>query len=211
MTLWSVPEDFPKHLVENKMIIIDQQGEIQYTYIKNNPVPGAEPIVKGNTPLPILQTPYGKIAAAICYDGDFPHFIRNAGKNKTEVMFLPANDWKEIDPLHTHMVIARAVENGCSLVHPAGRGLSVAADNRGRIISSLDFFTTDEQVMYADVPVQHSNTIYAFIGDAFAWLCIAGFLTIATSVIFRRYSVRLSSLYKDRSANQKIKTSLDTR
>ena len=211
MTLWSVPEDFPKHLVENKMIIIDQRGEIQSTYIKNNPVPGAEPIVKGTTPLPILQTPYGKIAAAICYDGDFPNFIRNAGKNKTEVMFLPANDWKEIDPLHTHMVIARAVENGCSLVRPAGRGLSVAADNRGRIISSLDYFTTDEQVMYADVPVQHSNTIYAFIGDAFAWLCIAGSLTIVISVIFRRYSVRLSSFYKDGGANQKIKTSLGTR
>jgi apolipoprotein N-acyltransferase len=50
MTLWSVPEDFPKHLVENKMIIIDQRGEIQSTYVKNNPVPGAEPIVKGTLP-----------------------------------------------------------------------------------------------------------------------------------------------------------------
>jgi len=208
MTLWSVPDDFPKHLVENKMIIIDQRGVIQSTYVKNNPVPGAEPIVKGTTPLPILQTPYGKIAAAICYDGDFPNFIRNAGKNKAEVMFLPANDWKEIDPLHTHMAVVRAVENGCSLVRPAGPGLSVASDNKGRILSSLDYFATDEQVMYADVPVQHSGTIYVFIGDAFAWLCIAGFIAMAGSALFRRHIMGLSSLYKNNDAGQELKTNL---
>jgi len=209
MSLWSVPEDFPKHLVENKMIIIDQRGEIQSTYVKNNRVPGAELIVKGTTPLPILQTAYGKIAAAICYDGDFPNFIRKAGKNKTQVLFLPANDWKEIGPIHAHMAIARAIENGCALVRPAGRGLSAATDNRGRIISSLDYFNTDEQIMYADVPVKHSSTVYAFIGDTFAWLCIAGFLTMAVAVIFRSYFVGLMSLNKNSHTNQKIITSLD--
>jgi apolipoprotein N-acyltransferase len=80
MTLWSVPDDFPKHLVENKMVIIDPHGQIQVVYVKNNPVPGAEPIVKGATPMPVLTTHYGKIAAAICYDGDFPNFIRTAGR-----------------------------------------------------------------------------------------------------------------------------------
>jgi len=209
MTLWSVPLDFPKHLVENKMIIIDPRGKTQSIYVKNNPVPGAEPIVKGTTSIPTLETPYGKIAAAICYDGDFPNFIRNAGRNKTDIMFLPANDWKEIDPIHTHMAITRAVENGFSLVHPAGPGLSAAADNRGRIISSMDYYTTNEQVMYADVPIQHSNTIYVVIGDAFAWLCIAGFITILISVIFRKYFLQLNGIHKKEDANQKMRASLD--
>jgi apolipoprotein N-acyltransferase len=196
MTLWSVPADFPKHLVENKMVIIDQRGQIQSTYIKNNPVPTAEPIVKGTTPIPILETPYGKIAAAICYDGDFPNFIRNAGKNKTEIMFLPANDWKELDPIHTHMAITRAIENGFSLVRPSGPGLSVATDNRGKIISSMDFYTTDEQIMYADVPIQNTYTIYAQVGDLFAWLCIAGFILMSGWVIFQKYLIRENSLHK---------------
>jgi apolipoprotein N-acyltransferase len=73
--------------------------------------------------MPALNTNYGKIAAAICYDGDFPNFIRSAGKNKAEIMFLPANDWKEIDPIHTHMAITRAVENGFSLVRPGRSGV----------------------------------------------------------------------------------------
>ena len=208
MTLWSVPDDFPKHLVENKMIIIDQEGQIRSLYVKNNPVPGAEPIIKGTTPMPFLKTSYGKIAAAICYDGDFPNFIRTAGKNKTEIMFLPANDWKAIDPIHTRMAMTRAIENGFSLIHPAGQGLSVATDNRGRIISSMDYFKTDEQIMYADVPAQHIFTLYPLVGDLFAWLCIAGFITFLVSTIFKRYALRVKS-YQRNKANPGMKTSPD--
>jgi len=209
MTLWSVPDDFPKHLVENKMIIIDQEGQIRSLYVKNNPVPGAEPIIKGTTPMPFLKTSYGKIAAAICYDGDFPNFIRTAGKNKTEIMFLPANDWKAIDPIHTRMAMTRAIENGFSLIHPAGQGLSVATDNRGRIISSMDYFKTDEQIMYADVPAQHTFTLYPLVGDLFAWLCIAGFITfLVFSTIFKRYALRVKS-YQRNKANPGMKTSPD--
>jgi len=207
MSLWSVPEDFPKRRVENKLIVIDPKGIQQLTYIKNKPAP-PEPILKGDGVIPVLQTSYGKIAPAICADADYADFIRQAGKNKVEVMFIPANDWKEIDPIHTDMAIMRAVENGFSLVHPAGPGLSVATDNRGRIISSMDFYTTDKQVMYADVPVRHSNTIYAQIGDVFAWLCITGFVAMTISVIFRKYFFGLGGLYKKGNVN-KAKANLE--
>jgi len=209
MTLWSVPPDFPKHLVENKMVIIDPKGQIQSVYIKNNPVPGAEPIVKGSTPIPLLNTSYGKIAGAICYDGDFPDFIRTAGKHKTEVMFLPANDWRAIDPIHTKMAITRAIENGFSLVRPAGQGLSVATDNRGRVISSMDYFNTDEQIMYADVPVQHAFTLYPLTGDLFAWLCMAGFIAFLVAPVFKKYFFNVKRSYPTHDAYQKIKTSPD--
>jgi apolipoprotein N-acyltransferase len=195
MTLWSIPEDFPKHLVENKLVIINPDGTKQLTYIKSNPV-SVEPILKGDGIIPSLQTPYGKIAPAICFDDAFQNFIRQAGKNKVEIMFIPANDWKAIDPIHTHMAITRAIENGFSLARPAGPGLSVATDNRGKIISSMDFFTTDEQVMYADVPAQHSFTIYAQVGDVFAWLCIVCFIIMTGWIIFRKYFVGVSGLHK---------------
>ena len=209
MTLWSVPDDFPKHLVENKMVIIDQDGQIQFVYVKNNPVPEAEPIMKGITPMPLLKTLYGNIAAAICYDGDFPNFIRTAGKNKTEVMFLPANDWKNIDPIHTNMAITRAIENGFSLVHPAGQGLSVATDSRGRIISSMDYFNSDEQIMYADVPAQYSFTLYPLTGDVFAWLCIAGSVIFLLAVVFKIYYLRAKASYAGGDSNPTMKTSPD--
>jgi apolipoprotein N-acyltransferase len=204
-TLWSVPADFPKHLVENKMIIIDPEGSVRSAYVKNKPVVGAEPIVKGTMPMPILETSFGKIATAICHDGDFPSFMRNAGKNRAEIMFLPANDGKEIDPIHTRMAITRAIENGCSLVHPAGKGLSVATDNRGQIISSMDYFKTDEQVMFASVPIKNSFTIYAQVGDVFAWLCITGLFIFLIAPVVRKYLWKVKS-YSVADASQKIKT-----
>jgi apolipoprotein N-acyltransferase len=185
MTLWSVPEDFPKHLVENKLLMINPGGEVQLTYFKNHPVKGAEPIVKGDGILPVVQTPYGRIAMAICFDGDFPGFIRQAGRNNANILFLPANDWREFGPYHTNEAITRAIENGFSLVHPAGQGLSVATDNRGRIISSMDFYKTDEQIMYASVPFNTNTTVYAQTGDIFAWLCIAAFVIMIVSVLYR--------------------------
>lgn len=183
-TLWSVPEDFPKHLVENKLVIIDTNGKEQLTYLKNHPAP-PEPIEKGSGRIPSLQTPFGKIAPAICFDAEFQNFIRQAGKNNVDIMLIPANDWKEIDALHTHMSVMRAIENGFSLVHPAGQGLSVTADNRGRIISSLNFFSSGEQMMYADIPFKHSPTIYSQVGDLFAWLCIGITFSMILSAIFK--------------------------
>jgi apolipoprotein N-acyltransferase len=76
------------------------------------------------------------------------------------------------------MAIMRAIENGFSLVHPAGPVLSVATDNHGRIISSLDYYSGNEQIMYTEVPSRHSFTIYSRVGDAFAWLCIAGLVVL---------------------------------
>jgi apolipoprotein N-acyltransferase len=156
-----------------------------------------------------VNTPLGKVAAAICYDGDFPNFIRTAGRNQAEIMFLPANDWKAIDPIHTDMAIIRAIENGFSLVHPAGPGLSVASDSRGRIISSMDYYRTDEQIMYSDVPTQHAFTLYPLIGDLFAWLCIAGLATFLVAAIFKKYFLRVKGSYADSDARQKMNTRPD--
>ena len=177
MSLWSVPEDFPLHRVENKMIIIDSLGNTKLTYIKNNPAP-PEPIIKGDGSIPTIQTSFGLLAPAICADADYQDFIRQAGRKKVDIMFIPANDWAEITPLHSQMAITRAIENGFALVHPAGQGLSVVADNRGRILSSMDYFKTDKQILLAAVPIHRDATFYALAGDYFPMLAMLGLLSI---------------------------------
>ncbi|HEX4851722.1 MAG TPA: nitrilase-related carbon-nitrogen hydrolase [Puia sp.] len=184
MTLWSIPEDFPQHKVENKLIVLTPEAKQDFTYFKSNPV-SVEPIVKGNGKIPVIETEYGNISPAICFDDVFPGFIRQAGKNGVGIMFIPANDWKEIDPIHTYMAITRAIENGFSLVRPAGNGLSVATDNRGRIISRLDYYHTEEQVMYADIPSSQSKTIYVSLGDFFPWCCLVGFLIFFVKMLIK--------------------------
>jgi apolipoprotein N-acyltransferase len=52
--------------------------------------------------------------------------------------------------------------------------------------ASTDFFTTDPQVMVAYVPMQGVHTIYATIGDLFAWLSMAGLVALIGVALARR-------------------------
>jgi apolipoprotein N-acyltransferase len=59
-------------------------------------------------------------------------------------------------------------------------------DYEGNVLASTDFFTSDPQVMVAYVPMQGVRTIYATIGDLFAWLSIAGLVVLIGFAIARK-------------------------
>ena len=101
-------------------------------------------------------------------------------------MLVPADDWKAIDPLHTHVAVFQAIGNGFSMIRPTYEGLSVAVDYQGRVLAALDDFTTEEVVMIADVPTEGVTTIYSRIGDLFAWLCVVGFVAVVGWAVVRR-------------------------
>ena len=94
-------------------------------------------------------------------------------------MLDPSWDWRAIDPLHTEMAVARAVENGFSLVRQAAEGLSVAVDYQGRVLAAMDHFRTEDRMLIADVPVRGARTLYAACGDWLAWLCAAALPLLA--------------------------------
>jgi apolipoprotein N-acyltransferase len=104
-------------------------------------------------------------------------------------MLVPSHDWREIDPLHTQMAPFRAIENGFSLVRQTGNGLAMTVDDEGNVLSASDYFTSDPQVMVAYVPTQGVHTIYATIGDLFAWLSIAGLVGLIGFALARRRKV----------------------
>lgn len=57
------------------------------TYHKAHPVPSIEADVKaGPYKLQWVDTPYGRIGAAICFDFNYPTFIRQAGKDGVDIM-----------------------------------------------------------------------------------------------------------------------------
>jgi apolipoprotein N-acyltransferase len=174
-----------QRLVENKIVLIEPSGEVAWEYFKARPVPG-EPSVRGNGEILDLDTPYGKIAAAICFDMDFPDLIRQAGEAGVDVMFNPANDWEEVASLRMRMATFRAIENGFSLVRPTSNGFSVATDYNGRVLGFTDYFTSEDPAMIAYVPTEGVTTIYSRIGDILAWLCMAGLVTIIGWVVVRR-------------------------
>ena len=172
----------------DESILIDPSGKVVWRYQKAHPVPG-EPFTPGDGKVPTVQTPYGRLANVICFDADFPGTIRQAGQAGADVLLVPGNDWRELDPVHTQMATFRAIENGFSLVRQASHGLAMTVDYEGNVLGASDFFTSDPQVMVAYIPMQGVRTIYATIGDLFAWLSIAGLVVLIGFAIVRRRKV----------------------
>jgi apolipoprotein N-acyltransferase len=164
--------------VHNHAVLVDPQGEIAYSYTKITAVPGfeAQTNIRGQGPIPVAETPYGRIVSPICYDLDFPQLIRQVGRSKADVMLAPASDWKTIGPLHQAMSEFRAIENGVAMYRIARWGHAGAVDPYGRRLAAMDDFASQDNVLVAQVPIQGVRTIYARIGDLFAWLCVAGVL-----------------------------------
>jgi apolipoprotein N-acyltransferase len=121
---------------------------------------------------------FGTLSGVVCWDDAFPATVRQAGRNGTDTLMVPANDFREVDPLRTQMAVYRATENGVSLVRQASNGLSMATDPYGRVLGTMDHLTASERVMVAQVPTKRVFTLYAIIGDLFGWLAMAGFVAV---------------------------------
>jgi apolipoprotein N-acyltransferase len=173
------PIENPYHLAENKCVLINPDGIPEWEYLKAYPVPGSTDMA-GDGILPVSITPFGKVSAAICYDMDFTALLNQAGRADIDLMLVPAWDWLAINPLHARMAVFRAIENGFSMVRQTGEGLSIATDYHGRTLATMDHFTTNDHTMQAKLPVEGISTVYALIGDSFAWLCMLVFVCSIT-------------------------------
>jgi apolipoprotein N-acyltransferase len=165
---------------ENKLVLVDPTGRIAMSYLKEHPVMGWEASIMriGTGGIHVLPTVDGRIAGAICYDADFPAYIRAAGVGATELFVLPANDWRSIKDIHLQMHVFRAIENGMPIVRAAANGLSAAIDPWGRVVGVADHLARGDSTLVAQLPVGHVSTLYPRVGDAFAWLCVAGLVSI---------------------------------
>jgi apolipoprotein N-acyltransferase len=177
----------PSRYVLDESILIDPSGRVVWRYEKTHPVfLGDFSVVPGNGQVPTVQTPYGRLSTVICWDADFPSTPRQAGQAGTDILLVPGNDPQADDPYHTQVTTFRAIENGYSLVRQASNSLAMTVDYEGHVLAASDYYTTDSQVMVAYVPIQGVRTIYATIGDLFAWLSMAGLLVLIGFALVRR-------------------------
>ncbi len=161
---------------ENKLVMIEPNGQAAWQYSKAHPVPGGEAaqMLPGDGKLRPLDTPYGRLSSIICYDGDFPQLLAQAGALRADVMLDPSNDWRGIDPWHTQMASYRAIEQGFNLIRQTSGGLSAAFDYQGRRLAAMDDYQTTDYAMVSQIPTRGVRTIYSRLGDWFAWVCLAG-------------------------------------
>jgi apolipoprotein N-acyltransferase len=175
-------------VLQNELVMIEPDGTIAWHYRKAHPVPGDEAALSAPADgrLRVLDTPFGRLSAAICFDADFPQTLRQAGQSSADIVLNPSNEWAAIDPWHTEMASLRAIEEGTSIVHQASHGLSAAFDYEGNRLSAVDYFRSAGAAMIADVPTRGVRTLYSRFGDWFAWLCIAALLAFIALVFVRR-------------------------
>ena len=174
------------HPLQNKLVLIDPSGNIVWQYLKAHPTPGPESAlsVASDGKLRFLDTHYGRISAAICYDMDFPRLIAQAGRHRTDILLSPASDWRAIDPRHTQIASFRAIEEGFNLVRQVNDGFSAAYDYQGHRLAAVDAYASPNAALIAEVPTQGTITIYSILGDWFAYLCIL--LLLALAILARR-------------------------
>ena len=144
-------------------------------YLKAKLVPGSSHVV-GDGTLPDVETSFGRLSSAICFDMDFPCLLSQAGRNGADILLAPSNDWTAVRAIHARMATVRAVEQGFNLVRPTKDGYSFSTDALGRTLAWQNTDRPGDHVLIANVPTSGVSTLYAAIGDVFSWLCIAGFL-----------------------------------
>ena len=183
--------DYPFN--ENRAILIDPGGTILWDYAKSVQV-----LSDGNAPgpgiVPVVDTPYGRLATVICFDADYPALVRQAGQAGADILLVPASDWQPIAEMHSRMAIFRAIENGVALVRPTRQGTSLAVDHLGRLLGyKADYFVGDDHTMIVNVPVKGTSTLYVLIGDSFAYLSVIGFVILAAAALWRRRILPLTA------------------
>jgi apolipoprotein N-acyltransferase len=161
--------------LENKLVVAGPDGKIAMDYYKAHPVPGDEAAISVTKDgrLQVMETPFGRISAVICFDADFPQLLAQAGALRSDIVLDPSNDWRAIDPWHTQMAGFRAIEEGVNLDRQTSHGLSDAFDYQGRTLAATDYYHSSDYAMVADLPTRGVRTIYSRFGDWFAWLNLA--------------------------------------
>jgi apolipoprotein N-acyltransferase len=162
---------------ENKLVIIDPTGKVVLEHLKfgGQAIEGFKP---GDGVLRTVETPFGTLSGIICWDTFFQKPVLQAGRNGTDILLTTSVEFRAIVPMHAQITTFRAIENGVSLVRVADNGISFAIDPYGRTLAWVDFFTTSERVMVAQVPAYHVTTLYSIIGDLFGWLAVSGLMGV---------------------------------
>jgi apolipoprotein N-acyltransferase len=177
---------YGSNLNYNEVLMFTPEGELAFTYQKTKSwLP-----VESDGVIRTIETPYGTLAAAICFDLDFPNFMRQAAKAGTDIMLIPGYDSERIRPFHTEPALLRGIEGGYSVVRQVNEGTSAASDHRGAVLARQDYFMTKDRLMLADVPVEGTRTVYSYLGDWFAWGSVALLAALVGSTITRRIKAK---------------------
>ena len=195
---------------QNSAFLIDADGKVRGKYSKAHLVPFGEyvPLKRWLPFLGIMVAQVGDFTAGtvgetiswggrrlgvlICYEAIFPYIGRAVANNGAQLLVNITNDaWYGFTAAPYQlfsMTVFRAVENRRALVRAANTGISGFVDPAGRVLSKTALFEESAAVM--NVPLLSGRTVYARIGDGFAWLALAVAAALVAAKAARRLGGR---------------------
>ncbi|MDD5579198.1 MAG: carbon-nitrogen hydrolase family protein [Methylobacter sp.] len=140
-SVWVVGGTIPvasseSHKVRAACLVYNDQGERIARYDKMHlfdvSVPGttemyreSDSIEPGSEPQ-VLDSPFGKLGIAVCYDLRFPEFFRKMVRLGMEILIIPSAFTAKTGAAHWELLLrARAVENLCYVIAPNQGGFHI--------------------------------------------------------------------------------------
>ena len=162
--------NYSRTQAHNTALVINPDGKVVADYRKNHLVRGFERQFTPGHQVGLFSLAGYKTGVAICKDLDFPGYIRDYGRAKITILFVPANDFRVDDWLHSRMAILRGVENGFSVVRTARQGRLTISDPFGRVLYEANSSGGDRTLLVGQVSFEHEDTQYAKTGNWFGLL-----------------------------------------
>lgn len=117
---------------------------------------------------PKIFSSHHPIAASICYEETFSHFMRKSRlKGASMFVNLTNDNWyphSRLAKQHFDHARVRTVENGVPLVRACNSGFTAAVDCLGKTVGQI---AEEKQsgILVAHVPTYHFSTLYSLWGD----------------------------------------------
>ncbi len=156
----------------NQQRLYSPQGGLVASYNKHHLLPHWEDRFAPDVKRAVVTEPSGKWGLEICKDMDFPQLSRQYSQDGVGLLIVPAWDFVDDGWLHGRMAILRGVEGGFSVARSAKLGILTATDDRGRVLAERNTVGPSFATAIAVIPVRHDATLYAQLGNWFAWLCV---------------------------------------
>jgi predicted amidohydrolase len=99
-------------VLHNAAAVLGADGTVHHVRKTHLPVLGADRFVAPGDRLgPIVDTRFGRIGVAICYDFRFPEVCRALALGGADVVVVPVNWSSDVAVMAEHVLPARAIEN----------------------------------------------------------------------------------------------------
>lgn len=137
------------------------QGKLHMTRFESE-----EWMVRASEKLKVIDTSFGRIAIAICYDVEFPELVRAAARQGARILIVPSctddrQGWLRV----RYCAQARAVENQMYIIHSSTVGslpmIPAVSLNYGQssILTPSDFQFSRDGILAEGIPNQETMVI----------------------------------------------------